>query len=321
MIGTGHSPRLEEDAEFEHSLVEAILEASPDGVLVVDDHGVIVSHNRRLLELFDIDARAVPGACDGDLTGVAEPDVLTQALDRIRDPDAFIQRVRALYADPSLEDVCEVALNSGQTLERHSRALWNAAGRYLGRVWFFRDITERKEAELALERISRRDPLTGVANRRHFFDRTAEEFARARRSGTDLSLIMLDVDRFKRINDRWGHAAGDRVIQDLCEGARTVLRASDLFARLGGEEFAVLAPETDLAGAFELAERLRQHIAGRALEEAGDIIRYTISAGVGTLMPDDASTESALLRADRALFDAKRSGRDRTVCQPAVPHP
>ncbi len=301
--------------EFERSLIDAIQEASPDGILVVDDRGTILSHNRRLFEVFDIPLEALPGDHGGNLEGYPEQTPLVLALDRLEAPEAFLQRVRELYDDPSLEDHCELVLKDGRTLERFSRALWGHDSRYLGRVWFFRDITSRKDVEHNLEALARRDPLTGVANRRHFFELAESEVSRARRYGTALSLIMLDLDHFKRINDQFGHAAGDRILTRFCHGAASLLRETDLLARLGGEEFIVLLPGTPLDGAVQLAERLRCHAEAEIVEEASNPIRYTVSAGVATLALEDSSIEATMRRADAALYAAKVAGRNCTRYQ------
>lgn len=301
--------------EFNRSLVETIQEASPDGILVVDDKEIIVSHNQRLFEVFDIEPEELPGDHDEFLTGLPDQPLLSRVLELVKDRDNFLRRVQALYANPELEDLCEIELTDGRTLERHSRALWDRNHHYLGRVWFFRDITAHKQMERALEEMAHRDPLTGVANRRFFTERAAEEFARARRSGHELSFIVLDIDHFKQVNDRWGHAAGDKVLKKLCECSQAVLRQEDLFGRLGGEEFAVLVPDTDLEGAFLLAERLRRCATTQAVVVYSDTISYTISAGVATLAPEDTTTEFALQRADEALYTAKHAGRNCTMRQ------
>lgn len=299
--------------EFEHSLIMAINEASPDGILVVDDQEMIVSHNQRLFDVLGIAPEEISGDCDGVLNALPDRPLLSRVLEMVRDRDGFLRRVQELYADPLLEDHCEIEMKDGRTIERHSQALWGDSRRYLGRVWFFRDITERKRFENNLLDMSHRDPLTGVANRRFFHERAAEEIARARRFGRQLSFIMVDIDHFKRINDRWGHAAGDKVLKNLCASAQAVLRQVDIFARVGGEEFAVLVPDTNLDGAFELAERLRRHVEGQAVAEGGDTMTYTISAGVATLAPGDALAEDVLQRADEALYAAKHAGRNRTL--------
>ncbi|MBZ0331030.1 sensor domain-containing diguanylate cyclase [Halomonas sp. ANAO-440] len=304
--------RITTKRDFDRSLIEAIHEASPDGILVVDDQGMIVSHNRRLFEVFDIPLEALPGDHGGNLSGYSEQAPLALAMDRLEAPEAFLKRTQELYDDPSMEDHCELSLKDGRTLERFSKALWGNDKRYLGRVWFFRDITPRKEVERKLEVLARRDPLTGVANRRHFFELSGVEVARARRYGAPLSLAMLDLDHFKQINDRFGHSAGDRVLINFCNDVATLLRESDVLARLGGEEFVVLLPGSDPDGAFQLAERLRGHAEKAIVEEGESRIRYTVSAGVASLTPDDASIETVMGRADDALYAAKAAGRNCT---------
>lgn len=293
--------------EYSAELVEAIFEASPSGALVVDEHELIIAHNQRVFEVFGLDPDELFGG-ERDFVGRDDSALLSAALERVQDPDAFVKRVRELYADPELEDHCEIELKDGRTLERHSTALWDDDHAYLGRVWFIRDISDRKRFERALKETSHRDPLTGVANRRQFFERADEEMARARRYGRDLGFIMLDIDHFKRVNDTWGHAAGDRVLVDLCVSVDPILREEDVFARVGGEEFAVLLPDTDLDGSYALAERIREKVT----EDGSGEIEYTLSAGVAKLMPDDVSSKRPLQRADAALYEAKRDGRDRT---------
>ena len=302
-----------DDREFQQSLVAAIYDAAPDGILVVDEHDVIVSHNLRLFEVFGIPPEEFPGETRGRLAGFPDKLLLSRVLQQVADPDEFMRRVIDLHADPKLSDQCEIPLRDGRTLERHSSALWGSGGEYFGRAWFFRDISERKRNEAELQKLLLLDPLTGVANRRHFFDRAGEEFYRARRFDRALSYIMLDVDWFKRVNDRWGHATGDRMLTCVCESALGALRKVDLFARVGGEEFAVLVPDTGIEGAFLLAERMRANVTNAFVEEGGERIRVTISAGVATLMPQDNSADDVLGRADAALYAAKNAGRDRTM--------
>lgn len=313
------APKNGIDSEFEHSLIAAIYETSPDGILVVDDREMIVAHNQRLFEVFGISPDDIPGDHGGVLASKPDWPLLSRVLQLVSDPVGFRWRVEELYANPQLEDKCELALNDGRTLERHSRALWGEGRRYLGRVWFFRDITAHKNIESALLKVSRQDPLTGVANRRYFDERAATEFSRARRFGRELSLAMLDIDHFKRINDRWGHVAGDRVLKKLCASVQSELREVDLLARVGGEEFAVLIADTDLEGAFQLAERLRKCVMAQALTEGGDVVRFTASFGVAALGSEDKSPDEVLKRADAALYEAKAAGRNCTKREHAAP--
>jgi diguanylate cyclase (GGDEF)-like protein/PAS domain S-box-containing protein len=175
-----------------------------------------------------------------------------------------------------------------------------------------RDITEYKAMEARLRHLASTDPLTGIANRRHFMEQGRAEFSRSGRYGYPLSVMMLDVDHFKRINDTYGHDVGDQALKALTEEIGHALRGSDLLGRLGGEEFALLLPSTPLAGAHILAERVRGEIERMRLDTSSGELGFTISIGVCELAGDQDF--SALLnRADKALYDAKNGGRNRVV--------
>ncbi|MDZ7754777.1 MAG: DUF484 family protein [Gammaproteobacteria bacterium] len=163
-----------------------------------------------------------------------------------------------------------------------------------------------------LRHYGRTDPLTGLYNRRYLEARLAEEVSRARRHGMPLSCMFLDVDHFKRINDRHGHAAGDAVLRHLAERITELLRASDVAVRYGGEEFALLLPQTAAAEAAVLAERLRAHLAAQPIEVAGvdSPMEVTVSIGVAELAADEDGA-GLLDGADRALYRAKAGGRNR----------
>lgn len=170
-----------------------------------------------------------------------------------------------------------------------------------------------------LERLATTDSLTGALNRGRFMARAAEEVARANRHGRALSILMLDIDFFKRINDTYGHPTGDEAIRSLVRTCRSLVRTSDVLGRLGGEEFALLLPETPLPGAVLLAERLRRALAVTEVRVSGGTgLHFTVSIGVGMLKEDERCIDPALLRADEALYAAKRGGRNRVVAE--TPH-
>jgi diguanylate cyclase (GGDEF)-like protein len=155
--------------------------------------------------------------------------------------------------------------------------------------------------------------MTGLLNHRTFKERGAEAFERANRTGRPMSLIMCDIDHFKRINDTYGHAVGDDVIRSAAVTLRACLRRIDLGARYGGEEFAILLEETDHAQALVTAERLRQAVA--ALEFTADQTQFraTISLGVASIQPGTETLLAFIEAADAALYDAKRAGRNRVA--------
>ena len=174
---------------------------------------------------------------------------------------------------------------------------------------------ELQRANAELELLAREDALTGVANRRRFDEALAGEVARAARYGGALSLVLADIDHFKRINDELGHAAGDEVIQAVGRVLRECARGRDLVARYGGEEFAIVLPHTDLSQAVRFAERARKDVA--ALEGLPGKARIAASFGVAELAPrGDAS--QLVSAADAALYRAKNAGRDRVEAAPAM---
>lgn len=173
---------------------------------------------------------------------------------------------------------------------------------------------ELEEANRRLEELAYTDPLTGALNRRSFMEGAAREVERARRYQRPLSVVMFDLDHFKSLNDTYGHLAGDDVLRTVVARTRQVLRDSDILGRYGGEEFAILLPETPKELARQVAERLRQAMAAQPMIADGSAVAVTISLGVSELDPSEDAIGNTLRRADDAMYDAKESGRDR-VCQ------
>ena len=172
------------------------------------------------------------------------------------------------------------------------------------------DVTNLKTAELASMTLANVDTLTGALSRRHILGLAEQELARSNRYGLPLMVLMLDLDYFKLINDRYGHAAGDVVLQDFVKTVTGVLRESDLIGRLGGEEFVVLLPHTTLDGGRALAQRIIDSARDSTVEVCGQRIPYTVSVGAGCLA-DETNFSALLAQADAALYRAKESGRDR----------
>jgi two-component system cell cycle response regulator len=156
------------------------------------------------------------------------------------------------------------------------------------------------------------DGLTQIHNKRYLFEALERELIRARRHSRALSLVMFDIDFFKRINDQCGHLAGDYVLRDLAEVVQDRIRRDEVFARYGGEEFAIMMPETELLGAVTLAETLREKVAEHRFSFQGENISVTISMGCAAIESEDTAT-GLIARADEKLYEAKRSGRNR-VC-------
>jgi diguanylate cyclase (GGDEF)-like protein/PAS domain S-box-containing protein len=184
-----------------------------------------------------------------------------------------------------------------------------------GRVTHFatigRDLTATKQLQEELRLMANTDPLTGLLNRRRFLEQADTEFQRSQRYRHELAAVMLDIDHFKAINDTHGHFVGDQVLMAMSCTAENLLRGTDILVRWGGEEFAILMPETPLAGAAILAERLREVLAQLAVDTAVGTLRFTVSAGVAARGGPDTAITDILQRADTALYAAKQQGRNR----------
>ena len=172
-------------------------------------------------------------------------------------------------------------------------------------IWFLVAELERELAEQA-----RTDSLTGALNRRAMEEVALRETSRSIRHGNPLCMIVLDIDHFKRINDTYGHAAGDRVLKALVQQVRVMLRGNDLMARTGGEEFTILLPDTPATTGVIAAERLRRAIEALEVPFDSKSIRFTVSAGVAQLDPGQGDWENMMRRADSAMYDAKERGRN-----------
>ncbi|MDI1246894.1 MAG: diguanylate cyclase [Rhodoferax sp.] len=203
--------------------------------------------------------------------------------------------------------------DSGVIKDVHSLATYKREKRTV--FGTLQDITARMRLEDELERQAHVDYLTGLCSRGYFMERAAQELSRAVRYGSPLTLFMLDIDFFKKINDSYGHKLGDRVLIKFAEVCRQTLRQADIIGRIGGEEFAILLPETDRATAVEIAERLRESLAAaEVLLDSGRLpVHFTVSIGVTLLSRKDDSLDLLLNLADKAMYEAKETGRNK-VC-------
>jgi diguanylate cyclase (GGDEF)-like protein len=216
------------------------------------------------------------------------------------------------------EERTEVAVGDAE-LESYEVRTWplftassNAASRLVGRAVIFADVTAQVRLREELRGRAETDPLTGVANRRRFYHALEVECLRFTRNHLPLSVMMIDLDYFKEVNDQYGHLAGDAVLRIVAQLLLLCLRKTDLLARYGGEEFAVLLPETPIEGAEVIAERIRQTICQKPIVAEGFPIQVSVSVGLASHADErEATPEILLKKADLALYRAKASGRNR----------
>lgn len=297
-------------AESERRL-RAFLDTTQDGVIVIDDKGAIQDFNPAAETLFGYEAPEMLGQSVGLLMPrsfamVHDRYVAAQDMDDIRRNMGRGRDIRGRRKDGS-EFPIEVSV--GATLI-HGRRM---------HVGVLRDITERKAYERRLMELATTDPLTGVQNRRAFLDAAQEIFSLTKRYEHPLSLLMIDADHFKAINDSHGHGVGDQVLIRLAQVAKSCLRNTDRFARFGGEEFVALLPETDQDYAIEVTERLLTVVRAQLVPDGkGGDFPFTVSIGVASLTPDIVSFEDLIRAADMGLYEAKGQGRDRWSLPPVL---
>lgn len=214
--------------------------------------------------------------------------------------------------DKSFESEIELQVEGEKYVFRlRATPLRSHAGELGGWLLALNDITQLKHAQAELLHLATTDPLTGLANRRHFFHHAAFEMNRADRYGHAMSVLMIDLDDFKLVNDRLGHAAGDRVLAEATQRMRRSLRQVDLLARYGGEEFVALLPESNQSQSWAAALRLHSELTSSMILIEKQEVLVTASIGVATRLPGSGDTLDELLhRADRALYQAKQAGKN-----------
>lgn len=235
-------------------------------------------------------------------------------------PFSFRETVAAIVLVPVVPNVqVLLGMAPGFPLLAFNAMIWPACGIAIFASREYDRLLRRLFASQGkLQELATRDELTGMGNRRYLMERGTELVKLARRHRRPLSVLMLDVDHFKAVNDRFGHAAGDDVLRFLGAEVTLQLRATDLAGRTGGEEFALVLPETSLSEAVATAERVRLAIGQVPVptDEAAQPIPVTVSIGVAALEPEDGSLDELLSRADDALYEAKRTGRNRVCAAP-----
>ncbi len=262
-----------------------------DPVVIFDENGRIVEINHAASEIIE---KKIGGVIGLKLTDV-------------------FPGIPSLAASARNGRTSEVALRTKEG-EMHFDAKINTLedrkGRAMGSLLVMHDITKRKMLENKLTQIAHTDVLTGASNRRHLFELGERDFYRAKRYGYELCAVMIDIDRFKRLNDMYGHEIGDEALKRLVETCKNEIRGGDIFGRIGGEEFVTIYANQSLEQAQQAAERLRQQIAAIQIPVPKGTIGITASLGVAALKKEDLSFDDLLRRADGALYAAKNAGRN-----------
>ena len=256
-------------------------------------------------------------------TGFDEADVLGHSLAILYASDHDLRSRVAIQLDGAQregwhlqEGLCRTKAGGTVWCQVLVTVLHDKAGQVAGYSLVLRDITERKMTADELRRLLREDHLTGASNRAHFFDVAVTEVARWKRTRGPLSLVMIDADHFKHINDRFGHDAGDAVLKELVARCRTLLRPTDILARFGGEEFTILLPGSTIADTMTLAERIRLAVATAPFSIGDRTIDVSVSIGCACMSSGIEDINALLKSSDLALYSAKEQGRNRSRAHP-----
>lgn len=300
------------EAEAAEQFSRATLDTVPESICVLDRSGVIIEVNQAWRDFYDAnyhDPESIDYAVGVNYLKVCEAATgvnASEASPMAKGLAAVLAGERDFF---SIEYPCDSPHEKRYFFARVKRFTGNSGHVLVAHG----DITESKMLELELARMARTDVLSGLNNRRSFMKLAETELSRAARYGGSMSVLMLDIDHFKRINDTHGHQVGDRVIQRLAALCQEKLRDLDVIGRMGGEEFAVTMPSTGHAEALVVAERLRQAVAAECVAlQQGLPLRFTVSMGV-TTQTNESNLDTLLDQADKALYKAKNSGRNR-VC-------
>lgn len=290
----------------ELEVLRAALENINEGIILLDSNFRAQFMNRAVRKLWGItDEQAERKPSFSELVNDAH---WTKAYDIPSDELAGYISRRIASVRSGEPSVIDLPVKGGRTIRSECTVLSGG-----GRMLTYTDITDLVRNAEKLERLATTDCMTGVYNRRRFLDLAEAEWHRFQRYHRSLSLLIFDVDNFKMINDRFGHEVGDRAIVHLCDIGRESKRKSDILARIGGDEFAILLPETDLARAQTMAERLREQVQATPLMMDSTNVAMTISIGVSEATLSQSGIDALLRTADQALYRAKSKGRNQTA--------
>lgn len=296
-----------DEIQFRNTILLTQQETSLDAILVVDENVVIISFNQKFLDMWLMSPDSAP-TCLNDFK-------LESVAGQLMYPEIFIARVQYLNEQRVAKSREEIVLKDGRTIDQYSAPITCVDGKYHGRVWYFRDITERKVAENKIEQLAFYDPLTSLPNRRLLHDRLQHALVASARHDSHGAILFIDLDNFKTLNDTQGHNVGDLLLTEVANRLQGCVRERDTVARVGGDEFVVILEELSADLLFAVAQtkaigdKILASISQKYLLNSFEYYCST-SIGVSLFLSQEVTEDELLKRADTAMYQAKSAGRN-----------
>lgn len=284
-----------------NALLRSILNSTEDGILVVDNQGKIMDYNQRFIEIWNIPEKI--------LIEHSDEVALKYVLNQLWDPEKFLSKVKKLYENPFVESYDEIRFKNGRYIERFS-APHKLGNKIVGRVWSFRDVTEKKALQEELLHKATYDVITDLPNRTLLIDRLKQVIALAKRTQNFVGVLFLDLDYFKNINDNLGHLWGDKVLRVVGQRISDSIREIDTVSRIGGDEFVILL--NSLNSEMDVIPIIEKIMSGikKTLEIEERQINITASIGISVYPKDGEEEEMLIRKADIAMYNVKETGKN-----------
>ena len=294
--------QAQDEIKLKNTLLVTQQEASMDGIFSLDAEGKIISINQRFILQWGVLPSVISSNCSEQ--------VLATITKQLAEPDQFSRKLSYLYKNQTESSADEIVTRNQRIFESYSAPMFAQEGQYYGRVWWFRDITERKQSEELIWNQANFDPLTGLANRQMLQNQLEHEIKQAKRDNLSVALLYLDLDQFKEVNDTLGHDAGDLLLKQCADRLSAYIREADTLARLGGDEFTVIM--SGLSRSSDVDRVANDILQQMAVPFELGLEKAYISTSIGiTFYPQDAtSAEQMLKNADQAMYSAKKIGRN-----------
>jgi diguanylate cyclase (GGDEF)-like protein/PAS domain S-box-containing protein len=291
------------ESEQERARLSALLSAMNLGILFVNPEGRVVYYNPAFTRMWMIPERE-------HLIGLEVNAAIAKSPSQLARPDHFSRHLLFALATMEVSDSFEIQMNDGRVITELDYPVRDKNDQFIGHLWIYEDVTRERQTAEQLVYLAERDSLTGLYNRNRFQTELNRVLFECQRHNTRCSVMFLDLDEFKAVNDTFGHGAGDTLLIRVAGEISALIRRNEVFARLGGDEFAILLPNVKDGEAEILAERVVRAVAQIPFQYEGQNLRLSTSLGIAVYPDQAADAEEVVARADIAMYQAKQAGKN-----------